>query len=106
MPHIITQIQEILNSQRQLVKNHKGMQERKPVDMETIIYDCRSMLFAAIDKKGIQVKINIQGYSGTAIPTYQTSFAGTGKKITKEAMNKSMININRSIVKNLFYIRD
>ena len=58
--NIITHIQEILNIQRQLVKNHKGMQERKPVDMETIIYDCRSMLFAAIDKKGIQVKVNIK----------------------------------------------
>ena len=35
------------------------MHERKPVNLEDIIYDCRSMLFANIDKKGIQFNINI-----------------------------------------------
>jgi PAS domain S-box-containing protein len=58
--NIITHIQEILNIQRQLVRGHKGIHERKPVNLEDIIYDCRSMLFASIDKKGIQFKINIQ----------------------------------------------
>jgi PAS domain S-box-containing protein len=58
--NIITHIQEILNIQRQLVRGHKGIHERKPVNLEDILYDCRSMLFASIDKKGIQFKINIQ----------------------------------------------
>jgi len=58
--HIITHIQEILNIQRQLVRGHKGMHERKPVNLENIIYDCRSMIFASIDKKGIQFNINVQ----------------------------------------------
>jgi PAS domain S-box-containing protein len=58
--NIITHIQEILNIQRQLVRGHKGLHERKPVNLESVIYDCRSMLFAAIDKKGIQLSINVQ----------------------------------------------
>ena len=58
--NITTHIQEILNIQRQLVRGHKGIHERKQVNLEDIIYDCRSMLFASIDKKGIQFKINIQ----------------------------------------------
>jgi PAS domain S-box-containing protein len=58
--NIITHIQEILNIQRQLVRGHKGVHERKPVNLENIIYDCRSMLFANIDKKGIHFTINIQ----------------------------------------------
>jgi PAS domain S-box-containing protein len=57
--NIVTHIQEILNIQRQLVRSHPGIHERKPVNLEHIIYDCRSMLFASIDKKGIQLKINI-----------------------------------------------
>jgi len=58
--HIITHIQEILNIQRQLVRGHRGMHERKPVNLENIVHDCRSMLFASIDKKNIQFTINIQ----------------------------------------------
>jgi PAS domain S-box-containing protein len=58
--NIVTHIQEILNIQRQLVRSHPGIHERKPVNLEHIIYDCRSMLFASIDKKGIQLKINIK----------------------------------------------
>jgi len=58
--NIITHIQEILNIQRQLVRGHKGMHERKPVNLENILYDCKSMLFANIDKKGIQFSINVQ----------------------------------------------
>jgi PAS domain S-box-containing protein len=58
--NIITHIQEILNIQRQLVRGHKGAHERKPVNLENIIYDCRSMLFASIDKKGIQFSVNVQ----------------------------------------------
>ncbi|WP_295672358.1 PAS domain-containing sensor histidine kinase [uncultured Mucilaginibacter sp.] len=58
--NIITHIQEILNIQRQLVRGHKGVHERKPVNLEHILYDCKSMLFASIDKKGIRFSINVQ----------------------------------------------
>jgi PAS domain S-box-containing protein len=58
--NIITHIQEILNIQRQLVRGHRGIHERKPVNLENILHDCRSMLFASIDKKGIQFNINIK----------------------------------------------
>jgi len=58
--NIITHIQEILNIQRQLVRGHKGAHERKLVNLENIIQDCRSMLFASIDKKGIHFAVNIQ----------------------------------------------
>jgi len=58
--NIITHIQEILNIQRQLVRGHSGAHERKPVNLVKIIDDCRAMLFASIDKKGIQFKINIK----------------------------------------------
>jgi len=58
--NIITHIQEILNIQRQLVRGHRGIHERKPISLEDILFDCRSMLFASIDKKGIQFNINIK----------------------------------------------
>jgi PAS domain S-box-containing protein len=59
--NIITHIQEILNIQRQLVRDHgTGSQERKPVNLGNLIDNCRSMLFAALDRKGIELKLNIQ----------------------------------------------
>jgi PAS domain S-box-containing protein len=58
--NIITHIQEILSIQRQLVKGHSGSHERKPVNLAKIIDDCRAMLFASIDKKGIQFKIHVK----------------------------------------------
>lgn len=58
--NMITHIQEILNIQRQMVRGHRGTQERKEVNLENIIYDCRSMLFGAIDKKGIRFSVNIK----------------------------------------------
>jgi len=63
--NIITHIQEILNIQRQLVRGHKGMHERRPVNLEDILHDCKSMLFANIDKKGILFNINVQPGSYT-----------------------------------------
>jgi PAS domain S-box-containing protein len=57
--NIITHIQEILNIQRQFVRGHEGAHDRKPVNLVNIIDDCRSMLFASIDKKGIQLKMRI-----------------------------------------------
>jgi signal transduction histidine kinase len=59
--NIITHIQEILNIQRQLVRDHgTGSQERRPVNLGNLIDNCRSMLFAALERKGIELKLNIQ----------------------------------------------
>ncbi len=60
LSNIVSHIQEILNIQRQLVRGHGGVHERKPVNLTNIIDDCKSMLFASFDKKGIIFKINIQ----------------------------------------------
>lgn len=59
--NIISHIQEILNIQRQFVRDHgSGSHERKPVNIANLIDNCRSMLFASMDRKGIQLKINVQ----------------------------------------------
>lgn len=55
--HIITHIQEILNIHRQYVSG-QGSQERTPANLRTIIGDCLSMLFAAIEKRGITVNLD------------------------------------------------
>jgi PAS domain S-box-containing protein len=60
LSNIIAHIQDILNIQRQLVRGHSGGHERKPVNLVNIIDECRSMLFASFDKKGINFKINIK----------------------------------------------
>jgi PAS domain S-box-containing protein len=58
--NIVSHIQEILNIQRQLVRSHNGTHERKPVNLVNIIDDCRSMLFASFDKKGVKFSVNIK----------------------------------------------
>lgn len=58
--NIISHIQEILNIQRQLVRGHGGVHERKPVNLINIIEDCKAMLFASLDKKNVQFKTSIQ----------------------------------------------
>lgn len=58
--NIISHIQEILNIQRQFVKGHGGVHERKSVNLVNIIDDCRSMLFASFDKHKINFKVNAQ----------------------------------------------
>jgi PAS domain S-box-containing protein len=58
--NIISHIQEILNIQRQFVKGHGSSGDRKPVNLESLIDNCRSMLFASLEKKGIQFKVSIQ----------------------------------------------
>lgn len=54
----ITQIQEILDIQRQHITGHEK-QERKPVNLRTVINDSLAMLFASIDKMAIAVTLNI-----------------------------------------------
>ena len=58
--NIVSHIQEILNIQRQSVRNHGASQERKPVNLGGIIDDCRSMLFASFDKKGVKFNVNVK----------------------------------------------
>ena len=58
--HIVSHIQEILNIQRQLVRSHGSSHERKPVNIVNIIDNCRSMLLASIEKKGVKLNINVK----------------------------------------------
>jgi signal transduction histidine kinase len=55
---IVTHIQDILNIQRQYVTGHES-QERKPVNLKDIINDCRSMVFANMEKKGISLSLSV-----------------------------------------------
>ncbi len=54
--NIITQIQEILNIQRQYITG-QDTQERKPVNMQEVINDCLSMLSTSIEKNTIALNI-------------------------------------------------
>jgi signal transduction histidine kinase len=56
--HIITHIQDILNIQRQYV-NGNDLQERKKINLRSIIKDCLSMLFASIEKRSITISVDI-----------------------------------------------
>lgn len=58
--NIVLHIQDILNIQRQFVRGHEGQHERKPVNIAQIIEDCRSMLFASFEKKGVKLNIRIE----------------------------------------------
>jgi len=58
--NIVTHIQDILNIQRQFVTGHGGKHQRKPVNLVNIIDDCRAMLLASFEKKGIQFKTSIK----------------------------------------------
>jgi len=55
---IITHIQELLHIQRQYVVAGDTV-EKKPANLRTIINDCLSMLYASMEKRGIQVKLEI-----------------------------------------------
>jgi len=58
--HIVSHIQEILNIQRQLVRNHGSSHERRPVNIVNILDNCRSMLLASIEKKGVKLSVSIK----------------------------------------------
>ena len=53
---IISHVQEILNIQRQYVKGQST--EREPVNIRNVINDAVSILFGALDKKGIAFQFN------------------------------------------------
>ncbi|WP_439555985.1 sensor histidine kinase [Dyadobacter sp.] len=56
--HLTAHIQDILNIQRQYISGHES-QERKPVNLKDIISDCRSMVFANMEKKGVNLSLSI-----------------------------------------------
>jgi ligand-binding sensor domain-containing protein/signal transduction histidine kinase len=56
--NIISQIQEILNIQRQYISGQES-HERKPVNFRTIINDSLSMLFASVDRSSIAVTLDL-----------------------------------------------
>ena len=56
--NIISNIEEILNIQRQYITGRES-QERKPVNLKNIINDSLSMLFASIDKTSVDISLNI-----------------------------------------------
>ena len=58
--NITSHVQEILNIQRQFVRGHEGVHERRPVNLASVIEDCTSMLHSSFDKKGIALKIDIK----------------------------------------------
>lgn len=58
--HIVTHIQEILNIQRQFVRGHEGVQDRKRVNLVNIIEDCKAMLQASLNKQGIALQLKIE----------------------------------------------
>jgi signal transduction histidine kinase len=55
---LITHIQDILNIQRQYISGHES-QERRPVNLKDIINDCRSMVFANLEKRGIELQVTL-----------------------------------------------
>lgn len=56
--NIISHIQEILNIQRQYIRGHES-QERKPVNLRSVINDSVSMVFASMDKMAIAISLDI-----------------------------------------------
>ncbi|HLG41656.1 MAG TPA: two-component regulator propeller domain-containing protein, partial [Chitinophagaceae bacterium] len=56
--NIVSNIQEILNIQRQYVSGYES-QERKPVNMRNVIHDSLAMLNASLDKRAIDVSLSI-----------------------------------------------
>ena len=52
----------------------------------------------------IAANINIHGNSGTAIPAYQASLLGTGKKLTRESKKSNRASINRTIIIFKIYV--
>jgi signal transduction histidine kinase len=75
---LITHIQDILNIQRQYISGHES-QERKPVNLKDIINDCRSMVFANLEKKGIELRLSL--------PTAHVEIKGDRTKLMQVLLN-------------------
>ena len=76
--NIITRIQEILNIQRQYITGAES-QERKPVNLRSIINDCLSMLFASVDKNAIAVSLDF--------PDEQSAIKGDRTRLMQMMLN-------------------
>jgi signal transduction histidine kinase len=97
--NIITHIQEILNIQRQYDAGY-GMQEQKPANLRTILSDCLLMLYASIDKRGINVSMHVTVES-PVIPGYRTKLMQVILNILKnsiEAIDTNALNKTISIL--------
>lgn len=95
--NIITHIEQILSIQRQYVRSHSGVHERKPVNLAEIINDCRAMLLASFEKKGIALTINtgpgkhiIKGDQTKLMQVILNVFKNSVEAIDLEAANKSI----------------
>lgn len=58
LQNIINHIQEILNIQRQYVNGAESI-EKKPTNLNSIINDCMSMLYASLNKRNITVDLDV-----------------------------------------------
>jgi signal transduction histidine kinase len=56
--NIVSNIEEILNIQRKYISGYES-KERKPANINDIIHDSLSMLFASIEKNSIDVSLHI-----------------------------------------------
>jgi signal transduction histidine kinase len=94
--NIITHIQEILNIQRQYDAGH-GTQEQKPANLRSILSDCLLMLYASIDKRGINVSMNVTVES-PVIPGYRTRLMQVILNILKNSIEAIDMNaVNKTI---------
>jgi signal transduction histidine kinase len=75
---IVTHIQDILNIQRQYIVGH-GSRERKPVGLKEVIDDCRAMVSANLEKKGIELSVTL--------PTNLVEIKGDRTKLMQVILN-------------------
>jgi signal transduction histidine kinase len=95
--NIIMHIEQILSIQRQYVRSHGGVHERKPVNLAEIINDCRAMLLASFEKKGIALNIKagpgkhiIKGDQTKLMQVILNVFKNSVEAIDLDAANKSI----------------
>ena len=99
--NIISHIEQILSIQRQYVRSQAALQERKPVSLANIISDCRAMLFASFDKKGIALNVNV-GTGNHVVKGDQTKLMQVILNILKNSVEAiDLASINKNIVINL-----
>jgi signal transduction histidine kinase len=56
--NIIRHIQDILTIQRQYLSGHESL-EKTPINLRSIINDCMAMLLASIEKRSINITLNV-----------------------------------------------
>jgi len=99
--NIISHIEQILSIQRQYVRSHEGVHERKPVNLANIINDCRAMLLASFEKRGIVLTINI-GPGKHIIKGDQTKLMQVILNVFKNSIEAiDLASLNKYIIVNL-----